>query len=144
MGSLSYLDQAPQSHRRALRRAVEIPCGIVSRYVDEPLLYWATDLSPFGLWLEAPAPMQVGEQVVVCFEPMVWWGRRELTIFAEVSRVAWDRERGTRGMGLEFLDITPHEQRALSAWLRGRPPQLPKRRARKRSRRSLPAPRRAA
>jgi len=34
-------------------------------------------------------------------------------------------------MGLEFLDITEHEQRTLSAWLHRRPPPLPKRRARR-------------
>lgn len=134
------IDQAPHSHRRALRRAVELPCEIVSRYVDEPLLYWATELTPYGIWLEAPAPMQVGEQVVVGFQPLVWWHRRELMVFAEVTRVAWHREASMRGMALEFIDITPHEQRALSAWLRGRPPQLPKRRARAQSRRRLPAP----
>lgn len=138
------IDHAPKSHRRALRRAVELPCEVVSRYVDEPLLYWATDLTPYGLWLEAPAPMQVGEQVVVCLQPTVWWHRRELMIFSEVTRVAWHRDAGVRGMALEFIDITPHEQRALSQWLRGRPPRLPKRRARAGGGRALPAPRVAA
>ena len=53
------------AHRRALRRAVDMPCEVISNYVDEPLLYWATDLSPYGLWLDTPFPMAGREQVVV-------------------------------------------------------------------------------
>ncbi len=128
------------AHRRALRRSVDMPCEVISNYVDEPLLYWATDLSPYGLWLDTPFPMAGREQVVVCFKPPVWWPGRELTLFAEVIR-STAGQTGT-GMGLVFLDITVHERRALSAWLRGRPPPLPKRRCRSRSSvRPLPVPR---
>jgi len=128
---------------------VELPCELISSYVDAPLLYWATDLSPFGIWLETPLPMQLGEQVVVCFEPPVWWTGREITVFAEVARVTHGRQRAARrgepqqlsGMGLEFLDLSTHERRALTAWLRGRPPPLPIRRQRQvQSMRSLPPP----
>jgi len=134
-----------QSIRRALRRAVDIPCEIVSKFVDEPLLYWATDLSPYGIWIETPIPMRTGEMLVLCFQPPVWWSGRELRVFAEVSRVCTSRRRacaGLSGMGLEFRDIPPHELRALGAWLRGRPPPLPKRRARENAMgRALPVPR---
>ena len=123
-----------------MRRAVELPCELVSSYVDVPLLYWATDLTPYGLWLETPMPMQLGEQVVVCFKPHVWWSSRELMLFAEVTRVSSCRGQD-RGMGLEFLDISAHERRALEVWLRRRPPPLPKRRARAQSQRKLPQPR---
>jgi hypothetical protein len=126
--------------RRALRRAVELPCELISRHLDAPLLYWASDLTPQGIWLETSAPMPIGERVVVCFEPPIWWCRRELTLFAEVARVVWTRAPAERGMGLSFLDITEHEQRALAAWLRGRPPPLPRRRARSANERDLPAP----
>lgn len=114
--------------RRALRRAVELPCEVVSRFIDRPLLYWASDLTGYGVWLETPAPMEVGEQVVVCFRPAVWWGQRELMVFSEVTRVMWARRAEERGMGLEFLDLTVHERRALDGWLHGRPPPLPRRR----------------
>ncbi len=127
-------------HRRALRRSVDMPCEVISNHVDEPLLYWATDLSPYGLWLDTPFPMAAREQVVVCFKPPVWWPGRELTLFAEVIRSAGGQ--GAPGMGMVFLDITAHEQRALSGWLRGRPPPLPKRRRRSSSSiTSLPVPR---
>ncbi len=128
------------SNRRALRRAVQLPCELVSRYVDQPLLYWATDLTPYGLWLETPFPMELGEEVVLCITPGIWWNQRELMLFAEVTRISTSRDQGERGMGLEFLDATPHERRALEAWLRNRPPPLPKRRARSSSTRGLPMP----
>ncbi|MBW2528571.1 MAG: PilZ domain-containing protein [Deltaproteobacteria bacterium] len=130
--------------RRSLRRAVDLPCQLVSKFVDEPLLYWATDLSPEGVWIETPIPMRTGEVVVLCFQPAIWWPGRELRVFAEVARVNTVRRRrgaSVAGMGLEFLDLSVHEQRALGAWLRGRPPPLPKRRPLpKSSRRALPAP----
>jgi len=122
-----------------------MPCEIISGHVDEPLLYWATDLSPQGLWLDTRFPMQAGEQVVVCFKPAVWWPGRELMVFAQVIRASASRARSglaSAGMGLEFLDIDCHEQRALTAWLRRRPPPLPRRRARGvPSLRALPEPR---
>lgn len=137
------LRQSPARQRRAVRRAVDIPCELVSHHVDEPLLYWATDLTPYGLWLETPFPMALGDKVVVCFAPTVWWPNRELMIFAEVTRIGIGRSVAARGMGLDFLDITLHEQRALGGWLHRRPPPLPRRRARApaTSRRALPAPR---
>jgi hypothetical protein len=126
------------SARRALRRAVELPCELVSSYLDEPLLYWATDLTPHGMWLDTSFPMLAGEVVAVCFEPAIWWSRRPLCVFAEVIRSTRGR---TAGMALSFLDMTPHEQRALNGWLRGRPPPLPRRRPRTATRRMLPIPR---
>lgn len=136
-----FLSPSVDGSRRALRRAVELPCELITRYLDTPLLYWASDLTPHGLWLETPAPMQVGESVVVSFEPSIWWQQRELTVFAEVTRVMWARDVNERGMGLEFTDITVHEQRALAAWLRGRPPPLPRRRPRSGRDLVLPPPR---
>lgn len=127
--------------RRALRRAVQLPCELVSRFVDEPLLYWATDLTAHGVWLETPFPMELGEEVVLCLRPGVWWHARELMLFAEVTRVASGRDLDARGMALEFLDATAHERRALEAWLRNRPPPIPKRRARSEIQRVLPPPR---
>ena len=134
---------APPSARRALRRAVEIPCEIISSSVDQPLLHWATDLSPFGMWVETSFPMKAGEVVVVSFQPPVWWPAREITVFARITRVAdsGPPPAAGRGMGLELLDLTCHERRALQSWLRGRPPHLPRRRARTFGGHRLPSPR---
>lgn len=134
------MDQT-ESGRRAVRRAVELPCEVVSRYVDQPLLYWATDLSPFGMWLETKFPMQAGERLVVCFQPPIWWRARELMVFAEVVRASSGRDNA-RGMAVEFNDLNVHERRTLRGWLRGRPPPLPRRRKRSgESWRPLPRPR---
>ncbi len=118
--------------RNKMRRSVEIPCDIVTRHIDKPLLYWATDLSSDGVWLETRFPMQTGENLVVCIKPPVWWPSRELMLFAEVVRSSSVVARSEQecGMGLVFTDITRHEQRALDGWLRGRPPRLPRRRRR--------------
>ncbi|MCC6522262.1 MAG: hypothetical protein IT373_06345 [Polyangiaceae bacterium] len=117
--------------RRAPRRNVELACELVTDDVDEPLLRWATDLSPFGLWLEAAEPLGPGETVVVCLEPPVCWPRgRELVVFAGVTRAGWGRrvaDRGASGMGLDFIDLSPHEERVLRSWLGWRPTQ-PRRR----------------
>ena len=120
------------SGRKKVRRAVELPCDVVSRHVDEPLLYWATDLSSDGIWLQTPFPMRPGDEVVVCVRPTVWWSTRELILFAEVvrSHCTGGSAPDADGMGLRFMDITNHEQRALDSWLRGRPPRLPRRRRR--------------
>lgn len=140
-----HLSENRPKRRRTLRRAVDIPCEIVSKFVDEPLLYWATDLSPYGIWIETPIPMRTGEVVCVCFQPAAGWAHRELRVFAEVARVTTARRRTTgvvNGMGLEFCDLSPHEERALGAWLRGRPPPLPRRKSRACvTGRELPAPR---
>ncbi len=139
--------RAESRGRRALRRAVELPCDLVSRYLDEPLLYWATDLSPFGVWLDTSLPMQLGEQVVLSFQPPTGWRRGEITVFAEVVRLTSGRRRResdaprrTTGMGLEFLDLGFDEERALRSWLFGRPPPLPKRRRRAFPLSELPRP----
>ena len=118
--------------RKKVRRAVDLPCDVVSRHVDQPLLYWATDLTSDGIWLQTPFPMRPGDEVVVCIHPAVWWPSRELILFAEVVRSHCAGDTGLQGdgMGLRFTDITGHEQRALDSWLRGRPPRLPRRRQR--------------
>jgi hypothetical protein len=127
------VDMIEQScDRNKLRRAVEIPCDIVTRHIDEPLMYWATDLTSDGIWLETNFPMRAGERVVVCLKPAIFWRSRELMLFAEVVRSASvvSRSEQACGMGLIFTDIDRHEQRALDGWLRGRPPRLPRRRRR--------------
>jgi len=91
------------------------------------------------MWVEASCPLTVGEVVVVSFQPLVWWPSREITVFARITHVA-DSATG-RGMGLELLDLTCHERRALQSWLRGRPPCLPRRRLPTGRGRRLPAPR---
>ncbi|MEM9876811.1 MAG: PilZ domain-containing protein [Myxococcota bacterium] len=112
------------------RHQVEIPCAVVRSDRDEPDLFWATDLSSDGLWLEGAQDLALGHIVVACFDPGVWWRRREIHAFAEVVR----RSRGQRegdtgsGAGLRFLDLSRGERWALRRWLHPRPLTSPIRR----------------
>ncbi|MBI4704225.1 MAG: PilZ domain-containing protein [Deltaproteobacteria bacterium] len=130
--------------RRAVRRAVDLPCELITRYVDEPLLCWATDLSPLGAWIETPGPLWPGEVVVLSLRPIVRWPHREITVFAHVVRIAVSgrgERRDEPGMGLEFRDLNRYEFGALQGWLRHRPPPLPRRRRRLVADHRLPPPR---
>lgn len=139
----------PAGARRGIRRRVRMECELVSAREDDPLRFPITDLSPYGMWLQTPDPVRAGEQVVVCFEPhdsepsgQEPWRQGELMVFAEVARVATSRRRVNEpgvGMGLEFLDLTPDEHRALDRWLAPRKSPVPRRR-RPTPRYAVPAP----
>jgi hypothetical protein len=120
----------PLGARRAIRRAVAMPCEIVTPHADEPIAYRATDLSPFGMWIATDEPLRTGAQVVVCFEPRGSWHHGELMLFAEVARVATSRRPGevASGMGLEVLDLEARERLWLEAWLGGCREPVPRRR----------------
>lgn len=114
--------------RRALRRAVDLPCEIMTFDVDRPMAGRALDLSPLGMWLVARQPFAVGEQVVVSFRPPFWPAGQELSIFGEVARVTMERcgRGGTAtGLGIEFVGMTDMERRALEESLVGTPPPAP-------------------
>ena len=121
--------------RRARRRAVDIPCELISREWDEPVLHRVTDISPYGVWVKTSFPRPVGERVVVSF---VGPHGRELTLFGQVARRLKSRVGGRtrRGMGLEFVDITRGQRIALHWALREMPDQSKARVARYRIARS--------
>lgn len=111
--------------RRSERRGVDIGCELVARSWDQPLPHRMTNVSAFGAWLQTSLPLEVGERVVVSFRPPRWRDRREITVFAEVTRNIKVRERnGVRrnGMGLEFIDMTAGERREMQYCLRAMPP----------------------
>lgn len=114
--------------RRAVRRAVTLPCEMLSEVWDVALPQVLTDLSPYGAFLETPLPLSTGDEVVLAFTP----GRgvsRELCLSAKVARVTLGRRPGERqraGMGLAFEDLGAQVRDALSGSLRGLPPPLPR------------------
>lgn len=116
-------DMGSMQQRRTTRHRVEIPCELVTSDRDEPQLYWATDLSGHGLWLEGAQSLPLGEVVVACITPGIWWRRREIQVFAEVVRVSYGLRQGDSGpgAGLRFIDLTASERWALRRWLHPRP-----------------------
>ena len=121
--------RASPGWRRASRHTVEIPCEVITRVDDEPILVWATDMSVEGLWLETSRALLPKEELVVCFKPTVWWRARELCLFGEVARVSPGLRSGDEGpgVGVSFTDLERGERFALMSWLRPRP-ELPARR----------------
>ena len=109
--------------RGYVRRAVELPCELVTTSSDQPDLSWGVDLSESGIFLESERPLQRGEGVVVGLAPPVGWSLPELVLFGEVARAVHGRRRedAKTGMAVRFLDLGPAERRALSRWLRPRP-----------------------
>jgi hypothetical protein len=124
-------EQVPMGARRAIRRAVELECELVSPHHDEPIRYALRDLTPFGLWITTREPLRTGEQVVACFTPDGGWSGGELMVFAEVARVTTSRRHDADpsvGMGLELMDLSDEEAGMLRAWLAGRSMPRPRRR----------------
>lgn len=122
-------------NRRALRRAVQLDCGVRSRWWSGPLRFEATDLSAHGLWLDTDLALESGESVHVRLTPPRWpvWSP-PLDAHARVARVALSRRRGDRsrpGMGLAFVDLSPVDAGLLALALRGLPPRLPSARVRR-------------
>jgi Tfp pilus assembly protein PilZ len=117
--------------RTSSRHEVELPCEVITSDADEPSLFWATDLSAGGLWLETPKPLSLGDEMVVCFKPSIWWRAREIHVFGQVARISPGLRgpRDAKGMGISFLDLTPKEKWQLRCWLRPRPESKPRRRA---------------
>lgn len=116
------------SRRRSLRRAVALECQVLSDLWDGQAPFVATNLSPEGLWLQTPLPLERGEELLVTLSPPRWGEREPLMALAQVARVGMFRRRGEAtgaGMGLSFVDIDAAQRAALGRCLRGLPPPLP-------------------
>jgi hypothetical protein len=123
--------ESAESGRRALRRAVQIECSALSPLWEDTAPLVATNLSQYGIWLGSAFPLEVGEQMVLCFRPPHWptWDR-PVTVRAEVVRVGLPRRRadlGPAGMGLRFVDLGRYDCARMAVLLRGLPPPLPAR-----------------
>lgn len=112
--------------RRAVRRAVAVRCDVVSHYGDVAEPHLASEVSPFGLWIDTAMPLHPGSEVVVGFRPPRYEGP-ELLVFGRVTRAVTGRRRGDRGrlgMAVEFRDLSDGERQTLSESLVGIPPRL--------------------
>jgi hypothetical protein len=121
------------SRRQALRRAVDLECGVLSTEWEDVAAIWATDLSPLGMWLATDLPLALGDSIVVSFKPPRWpsWSG-PVVVLAEVVRVGMPRRRGDvgqAGMGVRFIDLDPDHEARMRGCLLGMPPTLPSVRA---------------
>ena len=123
------------SRRQALRRAVDLECGVLSAEWDDVASLSATDLSPLGMWIASDLPLAPGDSLVVSFRPPRWPSSgSSIVVLAEVMRVGMPRRRGDvgqAGMGVRFLDLDPDHEAQMRACLLGMPPTLPSVRARR-------------
>jgi hypothetical protein len=125
-GAMLAVDAEPREARRALRRAVEVPCDVVSHYSDEPQEHVASDVSPFGMWIDTVMPLHPGAEVVVGFRLPSHPGP-ELFLFATVTRVVTGRRRGDRGslgMAIEFSDMSDEQRETVASCLQGIAPRF--------------------
>jgi hypothetical protein len=124
--------------RRALRRAVRLPCEVLSDAWDEPVAHVLRDLSPLGAFVESPLPLEAGDALLVSLPPpAAGWGAgraahaggdAELVLSARVVRSSLGRRRGEAGragMGIAF-EPSEAERAALLRSLWGLPPALPR------------------
>jgi hypothetical protein len=98
---------------------VTIECRVLSDAWDEPMELAVCDLSPFGMWLECPFPLHLGDEVVAHLYPP---GERAIVAHAIVVRSSL--AAGVGGMALEFIELSPGGFEILSAFLAGRPPRI--------------------
>ncbi len=130
--------------RRAVRRAVRIECDVLAADWDEPVQLEMSNLSEYGLQLDTPYPLAVGQEVALHFElathaettddftaPSANASPPPTPIVARGS-VRWVRlwrrktdRNHTARMGIAFTMLPRAEQHRLGHALVGRPPQLP-------------------
>ncbi len=113
--------------RKDLRRAVNLAAEVVSDLWDEPIPHRIRDLSPGGLFIDTPYPLDVGAELVLELCPP---GEPEpVYLFGRVRRVELRRRRDERpgaGMGVELLGTPDHVIESIRDSLVGLPPPLPR------------------
>lgn len=114
-------------HKRfEMRRSTDIPVEIVTAMGDEPIMLYASDLSPGGLFLKSDLLFDSGLPVICSFKL-----RADHFIYGKVARANPMRrktDRGRPGFGVEFMYTTPITRLRIREALRGLPPPVPSRR----------------
>ncbi len=110
---------AKREARRAVRRLVELECGVFSDVWGEAIPHRVTDVSEDGLWIETDLPLEVGSEVTLSFFPPDW--EEPLYVAGQVQRVELQRssERASSiGMGIAFETLRTDERRQLTQSMR--------------------------
>lgn len=110
---------AKREARKAVRRLVELECGVFSDVWGEAIPHRVTDVSEDGLWIETDLPLEVGSEVTLSFFPPDW--EEPLYVAGEVQRVELQRSSGRAssiGMGIAFETLRTDERRQLTQSMR--------------------------
>jgi hypothetical protein len=113
--------------RQSVRRSVALECHVHSAYWDGTVPFVARDLSPDGMWLACDFALEVGQEVLISFEPP-GAGSRAVQAVARIAHVS-GLEGQASGMGLAFTFMRSTDRALLARSLEGRPPPLPGRRS---------------
>ncbi|QQR90277.1 MAG: PilZ domain-containing protein [Myxococcales bacterium] len=118
------------SNRQVLRRAVNVPCQVVSDAQFELLGQRTLDLSIEGMQVETDKYVAPGEQLVVSFKSPV--GNLWFDAEAEVVRTIHGYRRSDEGraIAIRFKYFDRVSKHLLSTRLEGFAPPVPKRRLR--------------
>ncbi|MDH3200101.1 MAG: PilZ domain-containing protein [Myxococcales bacterium] len=110
---------ATREARRAVRRLVDLECGVFSDVWGEAILHRVTDVSEDGLWIETDLLLEVGSEVTLSFYPPDW--EEPLYVAGQVHRVELERgpeQTSSIGMGIAFETLRTDERRQLTQSMR--------------------------
>jgi Tfp pilus assembly protein PilZ len=110
---------AKREARGAVRRLIDLECGVFSDVWGEAIMHRATDVSEDGLWIETDLLLEVGSEVTLTFYPPDW--EAPLYVAGRVQRVELERgaSRSTSiGMGIAFEALRTDERRQLTQSMR--------------------------
>lgn len=108
---------AKREARGAVRRLVDLECGVFSEVWGEVLPHRVTDISEDGLWIETDLLLDVGSEVTLTFHPPDW--NEPLCVAGRVCRVELEGGApGAVGMGIGFDALRNDERRQLTHSMR--------------------------
>lgn len=110
---------AKQEARGAVRRLIDLDCGLYSDVWGEVIMHRATDVSEDGLWVETDLLLEVGSEVTLTFYPPDW--DEPLCVAGRVRRVELEVTSpgsASVGMGIAFEALRTEERRQLRQSMR--------------------------
>lgn len=110
---------AKREARQAVRRLIDLECGVFSDIWGEAITHRVTDVSEDGLWIETDLLLEVGSEVTLRFYPPDW--EEPLYVAGRVQRVELERsakQATSIGMGIEFDALRTDERRQLTQSMR--------------------------
>ena len=105
---------AKRESRGAVRRLIDLECGVYCDVWGDVIPHRVTDVSEDGLWIETELLLEVGTEVTLTFYPPDW--DEPLCVTGHVRRVELERGPGrltSIGMGIAFDALRNDERRQL-------------------------------